>query len=64
MGIYFLIGIVFILINGLIRKIDTDGDWTIVFFVWFLLWPLSLLSIIFTISEELIYIRKYKIKKK
>ncbi len=37
---YFLIGIVYTVINGYVRKLDTDGDFTLPF-VWMFLWPLA-----------------------
>lgn len=42
---YFLIGIVYTVINGYVRKLDTDGDWSLVF-VWLFLWPLAFIALI------------------
>lgn len=41
---YFLIGIVYTVINGYVRKLDTDGDWGLVF-VWMFLWPLAFIAL-------------------
>jgi formate hydrogenlyase subunit 3/multisubunit Na+/H+ antiporter MnhD subunit len=44
-GAYFIIGLVYCLINGLVRKVDTDGDWLLPI-VWLTLWPLGILSLL------------------
>lgn len=41
---YFLIGIVYTVINGYVRKLDTDGDFTLPF-VWMFLWPLAFIAL-------------------
>lgn len=51
---YFIIGLAYSLINGIIRKIDTDGDYLLPF-VWLTLWPLGIISLIIFVSIE-----KYK----
>lgn len=43
-GIYFLIGLVYCLVNLLVRKLDTDEDYMLVAFFWFLLWPIAALA--------------------
>lgn len=45
MGYYFLIGLIYVLINGAVRKIDTGGDWFLPI-VWLTLWPLGFISLI------------------
>ena len=37
--IYLIIGLVYVLINTLIRKIDLDDDWFLPI-VWWTLWPI------------------------
>lgn len=59
MGIYFLIGLVYAVINGWIRGLNDDGDWLLTI-VWITLWPLCFIALIFTIQEELIFRRKLK----
>ena len=39
MIIYFLIGILYTLVNLFIRKLDIENDWGLVF-IWILAWPL------------------------
>lgn len=41
---YFLVGIIYTVINGYVRKLDTDGDWGLVF-VWMFLWPLAFIAL-------------------
>ncbi len=41
---YFIIGISYALVNGFIRKLDTDGDYMLGF-VWVTLWPLAFASL-------------------
>lgn len=43
-AIWMLVGIVYALINGFVRKIDTGGDWLLPL-AWITLWPM-LLSIL------------------
>lgn len=43
--IYILIGIVYLLINVLIRKLDTEGDYLLPN-VWMFFWPLCLLALL------------------
>lgn len=45
MGFYFLIGLIYAIINGAVRQIDTDGDWFLAV-VWIILWPIGILSLI------------------
>lgn len=42
---YFLIGIIYLLVNTLIRKIEVD-DWTLPF-VWIFLWPFCFAALLF-----------------
>lgn len=42
---YVLVGIIYTLINGFVRKLDTDGDMMIVF-VWIFMWPIAFLALI------------------
>lgn len=44
-AIYFLIGMIYTLINGLVRKLDTDGDWLLPIF-WLLLWPIAFIGLV------------------
>lgn len=57
MGWYFLIGLIYVLVNALIRKIDTDGDWLIAL-VWLLLWPFCFIALITALIQDLIYKNK------
>jgi len=41
---YFLIGILYTVINGYVRKLDTEGDWGLVF-CWMFLWPLAFIAL-------------------
>lgn len=41
---YFLVGIVYTVINGYVRKLDTEGDWGLVF-CWMFLWPLAFIAL-------------------
>lgn len=40
---YFLIGIVYTVINGYVRRLQADWDLT---FVWLFLWPLAFIALI------------------
>ena len=42
---YVLIGVVYAIFNGGIRKVDTHGDWFIPL-VWMFLWPLGAISLL------------------
>ena len=44
---YFSIGFVYVVINGFVRKLDSDGDWTIPLSMWFL-WPAHMIPLIYT----------------
>lgn len=37
---YFIIGAVYLLINGIVRKLDTGGDYLLPY-VWFFFWPIA-----------------------
>lgn len=41
--IYLIIGLLYWALNSFVRKLETDGDWLLPL-VWFLAWPLALLS--------------------
>jgi len=56
--IYILIGLVYTVINGSVRKIDTDGDWMLPL-VWWGLWPLCLTALLVGFLQDLW--RKHKI---
>lgn len=43
-GLYFFIGLIYALINGLIRKIETNGD-PMQPFAWVLLWPIGVITL-------------------
>lgn len=45
MEYYFIIGIIYAIINGAIRKVDTDGDWLLTF-AWVIAWPIGLISLL------------------
>lgn len=44
MLVYMLIGIVYCLVNILIRKLEIEGDWAVVY-VWLFLWPICFISL-------------------
>jgi hypothetical protein len=48
---YFAIGLIYVFINGAIRKVDTDGDWFLAL-VWFMLWPLCFIALIAGMIEK------------
>lgn len=56
MGYYFLVGLLYTLINVLIRKIDADGDPLLVF-VWVFVWPFCLVLLLSAFLQD-------KLKKK
>ena len=41
---YFIIGLVYAVYNGAVRKVETEGDFLLPM-VWVLLWPLGFLSL-------------------
>ncbi len=41
---YVIIGLIYTLINGFVRKLDTEGDWMLVF-VWIFMWPVAFLAL-------------------
>lgn len=43
--IYFIIGIVYTLVNIFVRKLDTNGDYLLPF-IWLLLWPIAFIVLI------------------
>lgn len=45
MEYYFIIGIIYAIINGAIRKIDTDGDWLLPL-TWIIAWPIGFASLL------------------
>lgn len=44
-AIWLTVGIGYTLVNGLIRKIDTDGDWLLPI-AWITLWPIMIPTLI------------------
>lgn len=59
MEYYFIIGIIYAIINGAIRKIDTDGDWLLPL-AWIIAWPIGIASLL---TEQIIkLIKKIKLK--
>lgn len=59
MEYYFIIGIIYAIINGAIRKIDTDGDW-LLSLAWIIAWPIGIASLL---TEQIIkLIKKIKLK--
>lgn len=40
-AIWLGVGVIYTLVNGLVRKIDTDGDWLLPI-AWITLWPMML----------------------
>jgi hypothetical protein len=50
---YFLIGLIYTIINGMVRKLDTDDDFLLPM-VWFLLWPIAFISLFFVGMKKLI----------
>ncbi len=59
MEYYFIIGIIYAIINGAIRKIDTDGDWLLPL-AWIIVWPIGLTSLL--VSWVIKLIKKLKLK--
>lgn len=52
MGIYFLLGLLYVLFNVYVRKLNTDSSGLVI--LWFFAWPLFLfLFAITTIGEKL-----------
>ena len=45
--IYVIIGITYTVINGLVRRVDTEGDWLLPL-SWIFLWPMYLSLLIFS----------------
>lgn len=41
---YFLIGAIYTLINGFVRKLDTDGDFMLGF-IWLFFWPIAFITL-------------------
>lgn len=58
--LYFIIGIVYVIVNGLFRKMDTDGNPMLVW-VWLTLWPVCFVPLAYTLFRDHIFI---KLKKK
>lgn len=54
---YILIGLLYTLVNIFIRKIDTDGDYLLVF-VWMFIWPLAFTALIVDYLYNKIYKNK------
>lgn len=44
-AVWFIVGIIYAIINGAVRKIDTDGDWLLPF-AWVTMWPFMLPAVI------------------
>ncbi len=42
--IYFIIGIIYVLYNALVKKINSDGDWMLPL-VWLFAWPLCFVAL-------------------
>lgn len=42
---YFIIGLLYMIINTFIRKIETDGDYLLPL-AWFMVWPVGILGLI------------------
>ena len=61
MEYYFIIGIIYAVINGAIRKIDTDGDWLLPL-AWIIVWPIGLASLLVGLVIKLIKTIKLKLK--
>lgn len=59
MEYYFIIGIIYAVINGAIRKIDTDGDWLLPL-AWIIVWPISIASLL--VDWVIKLIKKLKLK--
>jgi hypothetical protein len=55
MGWYFLIGIIYALVNIFIRQFDEENVDPLLTIVWITLWPICFIGIISAISEDLIY---------
>jgi len=41
---YFIVGLIYTLYNGLVRKLDTSGDYLLPM-VWLLLWPIAFMGL-------------------
>jgi hypothetical protein len=59
---YVMVGLVNVVINGQIRKINHDGDWGLTL-VWFFGWPLSLIGHLITLFTAIFKGIKKRIKK-
>ncbi len=59
MEYYFIIGIIYAVINGAIRKVDTDGDWLLPL-AWIIVWPVGLASLL--VGWVIKLIKKLKLK--
>lgn len=59
MEYYFIIGIIYAVINGTIRKIDTDGDWLLPL-AWIIVWPIGIASLL--VGWVIKLIKKLKLK--
>jgi len=60
MGYYFLVGIIYVLINIYVRRFDQDETDPLLTLAWITLWPLFFAGIISVIAQDLIY-KKRKI---
>ena len=59
MEYYFIIGIIYAVINGAIRKVDTDGDWFLPL-AWIIVWPIGIASLL--VGWVIKLIKKLKLK--
>lgn len=53
-AIWLITGVIYAVINGLVRKIDTDGDWLLPI-VWITLWPITIPALIVSKLYNLIF---------
>ncbi len=49
---YITIGIIYTIINGAVRKLNSDGDWLLPW-CWLLLWPVFFLTLFFKLFSIL-----------
>ena len=45
MGLYLLVGFIYVLVNIFLREMNEDGDWSLVF-VWLFVWPICFIALL------------------
>jgi hypothetical protein len=59
MAIYFMVGLLYWGLNSFVRKLETEGDWLLPL-VWFLAWPIGLISWFVVFVEYLLSKKRKK----